>query len=113
MPKAESDIFIYKLKKADYWAQPSPYVARARGEIQFRNLTGDAIEIDMQDVPVNKRRLALRERPVDSAVVNDGAAPGVYEYVVTATVPPSRGSKQKPRKVAAKGGSSPRIIIDT
>jgi hypothetical protein len=44
MAKDQSDIFMCRLKKDDYWAYPSPFVAHGGGtEIQFRNLTEETI----------------------------------------------------------------------
>ena len=79
--KNESDIFICKLKKDDYWAYPSPFVAHGGGfEIQFRNLTDEAIEIDLGDAPVHKQRLSLAPRAADYVIVNGDAVAGLHEY---------------------------------
>lgn len=126
MAKNESDIFICKLKKHDYWAYPSPFVAHGGGtEIQFRNLTDDAIEIDLGDAPLHKTTLSLGPKGADYVVVDGDARAGLYEY--TASVQPaavralraaaSRTKKAartpKARRLLVKGGSSPKIIIDT
>ena len=126
--KNESDIFICKLQKDDYWAYPSPFVAHGGGfEIQFRNLTDEAIEIDLGDAPVHKQRLSLAPRAADYVIVNGDAVAGLHEYravVAPAAVrkPPAhaaagraRGAapSRKARPILVKGGSPPKIIIDT
>jgi hypothetical protein len=126
MAKNASDIFICKLKKDDYWAYPSPFVAHGGGtEIKFRNLTGDAIEIDLEGLPVHDRTLALPPRGDNSVFVDGDAKPGFHPYkahvLVPAAASPARRGKavRRPtapkavRRVAVKGGSSPKIIIDT
>ena len=123
MAKDQSDIFICKLKKDDYRAYPSPFVAHGGGtEIQFRNLTDDSIQIDLGGAPVHKQALVLRPRERDYVIVNGDAVPGLYRYEATVT-PGEPGSetggrrggsrKAKAKLVKVKGGSPPRIIIDT
>jgi len=126
--KSQSDIFICKLKRDDYWAYPSPFVAHGEGfEIQFRNLTDDSIQIDLGGAPVHKQALSLDPHAVDYVKVNAGAPPGLYEYraEVKLTKPaptPSVKTLRKSRKAATKrkasrilvrGGSPPRIVVDT
>ena len=54
MAKKDSDVFVCKRNTDGYWAYPSPFVAHRRGtQIQFRNLTGDTIEIDFGETPVH------------------------------------------------------------
>ena len=66
MAKDRSDIFICRLKKDDYWAYPSPFVAHGGGtEIQFRNLTEETVEIDLGDAPVHKKTLSLAPEAAD------------------------------------------------
>jgi hypothetical protein len=117
MAKNQSDIFICKLKKDDFWAYPSPFVAHGGGsEIKFRNLTEDAIEIDLEALPVHGQTLALPARGDNSVFVDGDAKPGFYPYGATALVPvaPRGGKKARTfRRVRVKGGSSPKIIIDT
>ena len=126
MAKNESDIFICRLGKSDYWAYPSPFVAHGGGtEIQFRNLTDDTIEIELGDAPLHKKTLSLGPKAADYVVINGDARAGLYEY--TAAVQPaaarvvraqaSRTKKAarapKARRILVKGGSSPKIIVDT
>ena len=126
MARNVSDIFICKLRKDDYWAYPSPFVAHGGGtEIQFRNLTDDAIEIDLGDAPVHRKRLSLAPKAADYVVVNGDARAGLYEYDAAVEAAPVRALRaaagrsrrsaktSKPRRVRVKGGSSPKIIIDT
>jgi len=124
MAKNESDIFICRLKQDDYWAYPSPFVAHGGGtEIQFRNLTDDTIEIDLGDAPVHKKRLSLGPKAADYVVVNGDARPGLYQYQAAVELAParalraaagrSRKAASRPRRIRVKGGSSPKIIIDT
>lgn len=120
MAKDESDIFICKLKKDDYWAYPSPFVAHGGGtEIKFRNLTDEAIEIDLQGMPVHRKTLSLRADGADFVIVDGDAKAGFYPYEAAVLVPAVRATRgaragQKPfRRVRVKGGSSPKIIIDT
>jgi hypothetical protein len=134
MPKNDSDVFICKLKRDGYWAYPSPFVAHGGGtEIQFRNLTGDAIEIDFGSAPVHGKHLSLAPNAKGAVIVDGDAPPGLHEYV--AEVTPAKAvtsvgrvragraggasatkKAAKARKVGrilVKGGSPPRIIIDT
>ena len=113
MAKDRSDIFICRLKKDDYWAYPSPFVAHGGGtEIQFRNLTEETIEIDLADAPVHKKTLSLAPEAADYVIVNGDARAGLYEY--GATVGARKAAKaSKARRIRVKGGSPPRIIIDT
>jgi len=121
--KDQSDIFICRLKKDDYWAYPSPFVAHGGGfEIQFRNLTDDSIAVDLGEAPVHKQALLLGPRARDYVIVNGDAVPGLYEYKATATPaepgPATAGKRRTSRKakvkpVKVKGGSPPRIIVDT
>ena len=124
MARNESDIFICRLRKDEYWAYPSPFVAHGGGtEIQFRNLTDDAIEIDLGDAPVHRKMLSLGPKAADYVVVNGDAKAGLYEYraavepapaVRAAASRPKRAARtSRPRRVPVKGGSSPKIIIDT
>ncbi len=130
MAKAHSDVFICKTKKGEYWAHPSPFVAHGTGtEVQFRNLTGEAIEIDFVDAPLSETTLSLAANATRSVTVNSDAAAGMHEYVahvVHATPTPAkalaktpaaarkvRRSASTPRRTLVKGGSSPKIIIDT
>jgi len=126
MAKDESDIFICRLGKSNYWAYPSPFVAHGGGtEIQFRNLTDDAIEIDLGDAPLQKKTLSLGPRAADYVVVNGDARAGLYEYtaavqpaaarVVRAAASKAKQAARVPRarRVLVKGGSSPKIIVDT
>jgi hypothetical protein len=126
MARNVSDIFICKLRKDDYWAYPSPFVAHGGGtEIQFRNLTDDAIEIDLGDAPVHRKMLSLAPKAADYVVVNGDARAGLYEYeaavepAATRTLRAALGRSKKAarpskaRRVRVKGGSSPKIIIDT
>jgi len=132
MAKSESDVFICKLRKDEYWPYPSPFVAHGGGtEIQFRNLTDDPIEVDLGDAPVHKKMLSLGPQAADYVVVNGDARAGLYEYVAavrpaaarvlraaTATAkkagkPAKTGKAAAARGVLVKGGSSPKIIIDT
>jgi hypothetical protein len=118
--KSQSDIFICTLKKDDYWAYPSPFVAHGGGsEIQFRNLTDDPIEIDLGDAPVHKNLLWLAPKGMDYVIVNGDAVAGLHEY--HAQVRPKKAVAVKARvragkgrrPIRVKGGSPPRIIIDT
>jgi hypothetical protein len=126
MAKNESDIFICRLGKSDYWAYPSPFVAHGGGtEIQFRNLTDDAIEIDLGDAPLHKKTLSLGPTAADYVVVNGDARAGLYEYaaavrpgaarVLRAAAGRTKKAARAPklRRIIVKGGSSPKIIIDT
>jgi hypothetical protein len=124
MAKKDHDIFICKIKEGDYWAYPSPFIAHGGSvEIHFRNLTDDAIEIDLGDAPVHKKVLPLAPRAADYVIVNGDATPGLYEYVAEVTPDRKRSSvssvarrRARPKKrgvVLVKGGSPPRIIIDT
>jgi hypothetical protein len=125
MARNQSDIFICRLRKDDYWAYPSPFVAHGGGtEIQFRNLTDDAIEVDLGDAPVHRKTLSLGPRAADYVVVNGDAKAGLYEYAaVVLRAAPSvlraaagrtkkAGGPAKARRILVKGGSSPKIIID-
>ena len=122
--KHNSDIFICKRKKDEYWAYPSPFVAHGGGfEIQFRNLTDDLIEIDLAGAPVHKQVLSLGPRDLDYVIVNGDATPGLFEYVAEVKPGPKRmpfprASRRaaKPRKrgaILVRGSSPPQIIIDT
>lgn len=134
MGKEHSDVFICKLKREGYWAHPSPFVAHGGGtEIQFRNLTDDPIEIDFGSAPVHEKRLSLEPNAKGGVIVDGDAPSGLHEYV--AEVKPKkavtaearvRGGKaggaaamkkaattRRPRPILVKGGSPPRIIIDT
>ena len=126
MAKNQSDIFICKLRKDEYWAYPSPFVAHGGGtEIQFRNLTDDAIEIDLGDAPVHKQMLSLGPKAADYVIVNGDAKAGLYEYAASvqavaaralraaAARPKKAAEPGKARRIPVKGGSSPKIIIDT
>jgi hypothetical protein len=127
MAKDHSDIFICRLKKDDYWAYPSPFVAHGGGtEIQFRNLTDDALEIDLRGAPVHSQALSVPAGGAGAVIVDGDAKAGFYPYkahmLVAAALPPPRGKGEKtqkvrapkaPRRVAVKGGSSPKIIVDT
>ncbi len=117
--KNQSDIFICKLKRGGYWAYPSPFVAHGCGfEIQFRNLTKDTIEIKLGTAPVHKKTLSLKPGKADSVIVNGDAESGLHEYVaqvnprkrVAAT---ARLRTRGARPILVRGGSPPRIIIDT
>ena len=125
--KDQSDIFICKLKRGGYWAYPSPFVAHGGGfEVQFRNLTDDAIEIDFSGTPVHKETLSLEPRAADYVIVNGDAVPGLFEYVaevkpvtrrVRRAVFARAGRKaetpKRPKRIFVRGGSPPRIIVDT
>ncbi len=114
MAKKDSDIFICRLEEGDYWAYPSPFVAHGRGtEIQFRNLTDDTIEIKFGSVPVGRNELTLLPKAADSVNVDSDAKAGIYEYV--AQLDPARAvpTTRKASPIKVKGGSPPRIIIDT
>jgi hypothetical protein len=113
MAKRDSDIFICKLAEDDYWAYPSPFVAHGGCfEIQFRNLTGDTIEINLGDAPVHKKTLSLKPGKTDYVIVNGDAEAGWHEY--QAEVKTRRAAKaKKPGPILVRGGSPPRIIIDT
>jgi hypothetical protein len=120
--KDRSDIFICKLKKDDYWAYPSPFVAHGGGtEIQFRNLTDEAVEISLEGMPVHRTTLSLPAGGADFVIVDGDAKAGFHPYKAAALVPATRatrggrtGRKPKPfRRVRVKGGSSPKIIVDT
>jgi hypothetical protein len=119
--KHNSDIFICKRKKDDYWAYPSPFVAHGGGfEIQFRNLTDDAIEIDFGNAPVHKQVLSLGPRATDSVVVNGDAGSGLFVYeaevkprTTRSSVPRTAKKRRKPGAIFVRGGSPPEIIIDT
>ncbi len=126
MARNQSDIFICKLGKNEYWAYPSPFVAHGGGtEIQFRNLTDDAIEIDLGDAPVHRKGLSLGPKAADYVVVNGDARAGLYEYAAAVPAAAARvvraaagrakkaGKPAKVRRILVKGGSSPKIIIDT
>jgi len=128
MAKNESDIFICKLNKDDYWAYPSPFVAHGGGfEIQFRNLTADSIQLDLGDTPVHTQALSLDPHGTGCVKVNDSATPGLYEYraevkptgvATTPSVKTMRKSgtvptKRKAAPILVLGGSPPRIIVDT
>jgi hypothetical protein len=126
MAKDHSDVFICKHTRDGYWAHPSPFVAHGAGfEIQFRNLTDDAIEIDLGDAPVHKKMLKLDRGAADYVIVNGDAQSGLYTY--RAEVKPAQAVERrkvravgKARRTAArskpilvKGGSPPTVIIDT
>lgn len=131
MARNESDIFICRLKQDDYWAYPSPFVAHGGGtEIHFRNLTDEPLEIDLQGMPVHRQSLSLPARGADFVIVDGDARAGFYAYkadmLVPAAAPATRrggtGTRTtrrtvtapRPlRRVAVRGGSSPKIIIDT
>ena len=128
MAKKDSDVFICKLEGGDYWAYPSPFVAHRRGaQIQFRNLTGDTIEIDFGKAPVHKKSLKLAPGKKGVVTVNVNAPPGLHQYraeVKLAEVPPAPGgkalrrsgtaaTKQKQGPIFVRGGSPPQIIVDT
>jgi hypothetical protein len=114
MAKDQSDIFICRLKKDDYRAYPSPFVAHGGGtEIQLRNLTDDAIEVDLRDAPVHRKTLSLVPRAADYVVVNGDARAGLYEYGAAVGRAKKAGRASRSRRVLVKGGSSPKIIIDT
>jgi hypothetical protein len=131
MPKNDSDVFICKLKRDGYWAYPSPFVAHGGGtEIQFRNLTGDAIEIDFGRAPVHGKHLSLAPNAKGAVIVDGDAPPGLHEYVAEVTpakavtavsrvkaggasVTKKTAKIRKVRRILVKGGSPPRIIIDT
>lgn len=122
MAKDRSDIFICKLKKDDYWAYPSPFVAHGGGtEIQFRNLTDEAVEISLEGLPVHRTTLSLPAGGADFVIVDGDAKAGFHPYQAAALVPATRAARggradKKPkrfRRVRVKGGSSPKIIIDT
>jgi hypothetical protein len=136
MSKDQSDVFICRLKKDDYWAYPSPFVAHGGGtEIQFRNLTDDPLEIDLTGLPVHRQTLSLPAGGIDFVIVNGDARAGFHAYradvLLPAAAPVTRrgrtGKAGKPprrrttrkvtapktvRRVAVKGGSSPKIIVD-
>jgi len=125
MSKDQSDVFICRLKKDDYWAYPSPFIARGGGsEIRFRNLTDDAILIDFGKAPVHEKMLSLGPGAADYVIVNGDALSGLYEYKARVTVSATGRKMQaasgkarrqagKPKPILVKGGSPPRIIIDT
>ena len=122
MAKDQSDIFICKLKKDDYWAYPSPFVAHGGGtEIRFRNLTDGPVEISLEGLPVHRTTLSLPAGGADFVIVDGDAKAGFHPYKAAALVPATRatrggraGRKPKPfRRVRVKGGSSPKIIVDT
>jgi len=131
MAKNASDIFICKLEKDDYWAYPSPFVAYGGGtEIEFRNLTGEPLEIDLGGMPVHRQSLSLPAGGADFVIVDGDAKAGFYPYKADMLVPAAaspttrrtagarsttrKATAQKAlRRVAVKGGSSPKIIIDT
>ena len=73
--KDPSDIFICKLKRGRLLGVPEPVRGprRRNFEIQFRNLTEDAIEIDLGAAPVHKRKLSLAPGEADSVNVNGDA----------------------------------------
>ena len=122
--KRESDIFICNAGPDDYWAYPSPFVAHRAGTmIQFRNLTDEPLEIDMQATPVTPKNLSVAPHGSAFVTVNRNAKAGFHRYradaVAPAPVTPSGKGVPKParlralRYVAVKGGSPPEIIIDT
>jgi hypothetical protein len=116
--KTQSDVFICKLGGEDYWAYPSPFVAHGVGaKIQFRNLTDDEIEIDFGKAPLDKKTLPLKAKGAGLITVKDKARADLYEYEAVVMVPaavPAIGAGGKPlAAVRVKGGSSPKIIIDT
>lgn len=121
--KRESDIFICNVGPDDYWAYPSPFVAhRAGTTIQFRNLTDEPLEIDMQATPVTPTSLSVAPHASAFVTVNKNARAGFHRYRADALVPapvtPSRkmvstAAPKALRYVAVKGGSPPEIIIDT
>jgi hypothetical protein len=124
MARNESDVFICKLSNGEYWAYPSPFVAHGAGtEIHFRNLTEDAVGIDLGDAPVHRKMLSLKSGAADYVVVNGDAKPGLYEYEATVeTAAATRSSRtgaakaatsSRPRRIKVKSHSSPKIIIDT
>lgn len=117
--KRQSDIFICGVGPDDYWAYPSPFVAhRAGTTIQFRNLTNEPLEIDMQATPVTPTNLSVAPHGSAFVTVNKNARAGFHRYRADALAPApaSSGGKVGPkayRYVAVKGGSPPEIIIDT
>lgn len=117
--KRQSDIFICNVGPDDYWAYPSPFVAhRAGTRIQFRNLTNEPLEIDMQATPVTPTSLSVGRHGSAFVTVNKNARAGVHRYradaVAPATVTPGgKAASRAFRYVAVKGGSPPEIIIDT
>jgi hypothetical protein len=124
MAKAESDVFIYKVKKDDYRAHPSPFVAHGAGtEVKFRNLTDETVEIDFTGMPVHEPTLTLAASGIDSVFVNGDATPGYYTYaahaLVRAAAPAASRrraakapSRKAPRRVAVRGSSPPTVIVD-
>ena len=120
--KHNSDIFICKRKKDDYWAYPSPFVAHGAG-------FGDPVPQPdgRRDRDRSRKRagaagtaLSLGPRATDSVIVNGDASPGLFVYEAeveprTARSPVSRLAKKrrKPGAIFVKGGSPPEIIIDT
>ena len=121
MAKDESDVFIYKVKKDDYRAHPSPYVAHGTGtEVKFRNLTDETVALDFAGVPVHEPTLKLPAGTSDSVFVNGDARPGLYEYKAHALLkaPGARNTGAKarapkaPRRVAVRGSSPPTVIVD-
>lgn len=114
MGKQHSDIFICRLEEGDYWAYPSPFVAHGGdSKIQFRNLTDDTIEIDFGSAPVSKTKLSLGSMAAASVNVNRDAPAGLYEYVAELNPAKKITAPATVRRILVKGGSPPRIIIDT
>ena len=122
MAKDESDIFIYEPKKGDYWAHPNLFVAHGtRPQIRFRNLTAEKLEIDLQGTPVHPQKLPLPAGGVGVVTVDDDAKAGFHLYKADMLLPAAPRGKAVTRSAAAKavrrkavkGGSSPKIIIDT
>ncbi len=116
MPKPPSDVFICRLGDEDYWAYPSPFVAHGVGTtVRFRNLTPDVIDIDFGTAPVNRKTLSLKPNQIDSITVNDKEPAGLYVYEAMIAAPSGAVTPgvKPPVAVRVKGGSSPKIIIDT
>ena len=116
MTKQASNVFICKLGDEDYWAYPSPFVAHGVGtKIRFRNMTKDEIDIDFGGAPVDKKALHLKADAMGEITVHDKRPAGLYLYEALVAVPPPPGAVpgKPPVAVRVKGGSSPKIIIDT
>jgi hypothetical protein len=116
MPKPPSDVFICRLGDEDYWAYPSPFVAHGVGtKIRFRNMTKDEIDIHFGDAPVDKKALHLKADAMGEITVHDKGPAGLYLYEALVAVPPPPGAVpgKPPVAVQVRGGSSPKIIIDT
>lgn len=103
--KPDSDIFVTRVrvgKGVEYHVYPSPFIVRQDASvIQFRNLSGQNLEIDLHALPVVPKTLRLPAGITDSVALDDPSS-GLYEYEVL--VPD--------RDVFATGGSSPKVIID-